>query len=235
MKVKLEKEKITMYITIAIECLILGLVMSAQFKVVNQIDVTSIETMRESELRTELASWKEKYEELNDKYLDTLAKISEYKETSESYDETYELLQKELSEINKLLGYTDVQGEGLIITIRDDETDITKQINTDDLITIVNALRLSGAEAISINDERIVNMSDIFLINRMYIAVNGRRVVSPYVIKAIGNKNYLESGLTGKGGYIDELVSLDFKKTLEKSDDVQILKYKDTIDTKYME
>ena len=78
-------------------------------------------------------------------------------------------------------------------------------------------------------------MSDIFLINRMYIAVNGRRVVSPYVIKAIGNKNYLESGLTGKGGYIDELVSLDFKITLEKSDDVQILKYKDTIDTKYME
>ena len=102
---KLEKAKITMYITIVAVCLILGLVMSAQFKVVNQIDVTSIETMRESELRTELASWKGKYEELNQKYHDTLTKISEYKETSESYDETYELLQAELAEINKLLGY----------------------------------------------------------------------------------------------------------------------------------
>lgn len=232
---KLEKTKITMYITIGIVCIILGLIMSAQFKVVNEIDVTSIEIMRESELRTELASWKEKYEELNNKYHDTLAKISEYKETSESYDETYVLLQKELTEMNKLLGGTDVQGEGIIITIRDDETDFTKQVNSDDLLTIVNALRLSGAEAISINDERIINMSDIFLINRMYIAVNGRRVLSPYVIKAIGNKNYLESGLTGKGGYIDELLSLDFDVSLEKSDNVKILKYNDEIDIKYME
>lgn len=232
---KLERNKITMYVTIGIVCLILGLVMSAQFKLVNEVDATSIETMRESELRTELASMKEKYEELNEKYLETLSKISEYKETTESYDETYELLQKELAELNKLLGYTDVQGEGIVITIRDDEIDVTKQINSDDLVTIVNALKLAGAEAISINDERIVNMSDIFLINRMYIAVNGRRVLSPYVIKAIGNKNYLESGLTGKGGYIDELLSLDFDITLEKSDNVEILKYNDSIDTKYME
>lgn len=232
---KLEKAKITMYITIGIVCLILGLIMSAQFKVVEQIDVTSIETMRESELRTELASWKQKYEELNDKYHDTLAKISEYKETSESYDETYQLLKKELRELNQLLGYIDVQGEGIIITIRDDETDVTKQINPDDLITIVNALKFSGAEAISINDERIVNMSDIFLINKTYIAVNGRRVLSPYVIKAIGNQKYLESGLTGKGGYIDELLSLDFDVTLNKVDNIQILKHNEIIDTKYME
>ena len=232
---KLEKNKITMYITIGIVCLILGLVMSAQFKLVNEVDVTSIETMRESELRTELASLKQKYDELNEKYVDTLSKISEYKETTESYDETYSLLTKELDELNKLLGYTDVQGEGIIITIRDDEYDVTKQINHDDLVTIINALKLSGAEAISINDERIVNMSDIFLINSTYIAVNGRRVLSPYVIKAIGNQNYLESGLTGKGGYIDELLSLDFDIIMEKSDDVQILKSNDSIDTKYME
>lgn len=232
---RLEKNKLLMYITIGIVCLILGLVMSAQFKLVKEVDVTSIETMRESELRTELASWKEKYEELNEKYHDTLAKISEYTETTESYDETYGLLRKELDEINKLLGYTDVEGEGIVITIRDDEIDVTKQINHDDLVTIVNALRLAGAEAISINDERIINMSDIFLINETYIAVNGRRVLSPYVIKAIGNKNYLESGLTGKGGYVDELLSLDFNVILEKSDNVQIVKYNEAINTKYME
>lgn len=232
---KLEKNKITMYIAIVIVCLVLGLIMSAQFKVVEQIDVTSIETMRESELRTELASWKEKYQELNEKYITTLSKISEYKETSESYIETYQLLQKELSELNQLLGYTDVQGEGIVITIRDDEIDVTKQINSDDLVTIINALNFSGAEAISINDERIVNMSDVFLINKRYIAVNGRRVLSPYVIKAIGNSKYLESGLTGKGGYIDELLSLDFDVTLEKSDNIEIVKYKEIIDNKYME
>jgi len=36
-----------------------------QFKVVKQTDITAIETMRESELRLELANWNEKYKELN--------------------------------------------------------------------------------------------------------------------------------------------------------------------------
>ena len=39
-----------------------------QFKIVNEIDIASIETMRESELRTELANWKSKYEETEKQY-----------------------------------------------------------------------------------------------------------------------------------------------------------------------
>ena len=65
MKEKLKKGKITMIIVAGIVCFILALVMSMQFKVVNETDITSIESMRETELRTELANWKEKYEEVN--------------------------------------------------------------------------------------------------------------------------------------------------------------------------
>ena len=50
-----------------------------QFKVVKQTDITAIETMRESELRLELANWNEKYNELNERYEELTSKIAEYK------------------------------------------------------------------------------------------------------------------------------------------------------------
>ena len=50
-----------------------------QFKTVYETDITAIETMRETELRTELATWKTKYEEIVKKTDETVAKINEYK------------------------------------------------------------------------------------------------------------------------------------------------------------
>ena len=61
MKIKISKEKLVMSITIGISCFALMLVMFMQFKMVEQTDITAIETMKESELKLELASWREKY------------------------------------------------------------------------------------------------------------------------------------------------------------------------------
>ena len=77
MKIKVSKEKLVMSITIGIACFALMLVMFMQFKVVNETDITAIETMRESELRLELSNWNEKYDELNEKYEDYLEDIEE--------------------------------------------------------------------------------------------------------------------------------------------------------------
>ena len=58
----MKEGKITMAIAVSIACFALIFVMSMQFKIVNQTDITAIENMRETELRTELANWKAKYE-----------------------------------------------------------------------------------------------------------------------------------------------------------------------------
>ena len=75
MKKDIKKGKITMTITIGIACFCLVLVMFMQFKIVNETDITSIENMKEAELRTELANWKSKYEEADQAYQETQAKI----------------------------------------------------------------------------------------------------------------------------------------------------------------
>ena len=77
MKMNVNKEKIVMSITIGISCFALMLVMFMQFKMVKQTDITAIETMRESELKLELASWREKYNQLNERYNEVATKIEE--------------------------------------------------------------------------------------------------------------------------------------------------------------
>lgn len=71
-----------------------------------------------------------------------------------------------------------------------------------DMLDLVNELFLAGAEAISVNEERIVAMTDIKTVGS-FILVNRVRTASPYTVKAIGDTKYLESALMIKGGYYD--------------------------------
>ena len=231
----IKKGKNTMIITIGIACFILVAVMCMQFKIVSQTDITSIENMRETELRTELANWKSKYEETNQKYEETISKIDEYKKTTESNEQTEELVDSELEQVNLLLGKTDVEGQGIEIALRDTDNEEIEKITADDLLVIVNALKIAGADAISINDERIINMSDIVNISSTFIKVNGQRILSPYIIKAIGDPAYLESGLIGNGGHVDSMKKTGQDVSITKPNKVKILKYNDEIKTKYIQ
>lgn len=229
-----KKGKIVMAITIGLSCFILAMVMFMQFKVVNETDITSIENMRETELRTELSNWREKYEDVNSRYEEVIKTTEEYKDKEESDNETAEVLESELAQIEKTLGKTDVTGQGITITLKETENTDTS-ITADDLLVIVNALKLAGAEALSINEERIINMTDIVEISNSFIKVNGQRILAPYVIKAIGDPTYLESSLLGSGGYVDELKSYGYDVTIEKGNKININKYEDEIQSKYMQ
>lgn len=231
----MKKGKLTMIITIGLVCFTLVLVMSMQFKIVNEVDITSIETMRETELRTELASWKEKYDETNEKYEEVQNTINEYKEKKQSNEETEELLAKELEQVNMTLGKTDVQGEGISITLKSGTGIYTDSINADNLLLLINALKQAGAEAISINEQRIINMTDIVYINETFIQVNGQRILEPYVVRAIGNSTYLENSLLGNGGYVDELRKAGHEVEIQKDDNIIINKYDGEIKTKYID
>lgn len=232
----MKKGKITMIITIGLACFALVMIMTMQFKIVNETDITAIENMREAELKTELANWKEKYEETSEQYDETQAKIQEYKEKEQSDIESSELIKKELEQANTLLGKTDVEGEGIVITLRETNLEETGMIDANDILEIINELRNAGAEAISVNEERIINMTDIVFINEIFVnKINGQKIESPYVIKAIGNPSYLESALIGNGGPVDRMQKIGHNIAIEKPNKVTIHKYNGEIKTKYIE
>lgn len=228
----MEKEKIILILTISIMSLILVCVMFMQFKVVNETDIAQIESMREDELEEAVAEWKEKYEEAYEKLSDTSDKINEYNEKMQSNAETEELINKELIEAKTNYGLTDVTGEGIIVTLTDTEE---MAYDSDDLLELVNELRLAGAEAISINDERIVNTSDIVNITSTTIKINSKNITSPYTIKAIGDKTYLKSALTIKNGYYDIKEKNEYEIKIEEKANIKIDKYSKSLNLKYIE
>lgn len=218
----MKKEKIVMAVTIGLVCIVLMAVMFAQFRTIEETDITGIETAREEELRTMIASWKTKYEETTEQILETKQKINEYNEKTASLEETKVLLDKELAQTNKLVGKTNVVGEGVIITLVDNEE---RDIEYTDLLSLMNELKLAGAEAISINDKRIVNMTEIVEVNGT-ILINEERVTSPYTVKAIGNQTYLSSALSLKNsGYIDKYTSLGKTISMIQDNNINILAY----------
>lgn len=231
---KNKKGKAILTISIGLTAFILVMVMFTQFKTVQETDITGIETMREAELRTELASWKSKYEDVNSKIEETESKIDEYTEQIESNSDLTELLTSELEEAEMYAGYTDLTGEGIIITLQDTET---SQIEASDLINLVNELKIAGAEAISINGERVVSTTDIADIGYVYIVINtnsdNTRIYSPYTIKVIGNQKYLESAITVKYGYIDQMEANGKSISYVLEDNVVVEKYDGSLDYEY--
>mgnify|MGYP004667502775 CR=1 FL=1 len=240
MKVKVSKEKIVMSVTIGIACFALMLVMFMQFKVVQQTDITAIETMKESELRIELKSWNDKYDELNGRYEELVSKIEEYKTEKESDAQTYQLLENELEQLNEALGKTDVEGEGIVIQLTDkggtqlSEDVLVEDITSTQLLTIINELFSAGAEAVSLNGHRITSMTAIYEIGTKFLKVNGDRISSPYIINAIGNADYLKSAVSGKGGGVDQLKELGHETSVDTNKKIKIEKYDKDMISKYI-
>lgn len=207
-----------------------------QFKSVDVSKKLDIEGLREDELKTQITSYKSKYEETMEQYNANYNKIQEYKTAINEDKETTEILDAELEQAKTLLGLTDVTGSGIVVTLTDTE-EALYTYTADDLLQLINELKYAGAEAISINDNRVINLTDIAMISDSLIVMNGgnTRISSPYVVKAIGDKKYLTSTLSMKNsGYIDQMEANGMKVEIEEKDNIKINAYSEDINSKYM-
>ena len=229
-KKKIDKRQLIIASVLGIMCFLTVYLICIQFKTVDNIDVTELETMRENELRTALADWKSKYEEVITEYEATKEKIQEYNNKIEDDEKAGELLADDLENSKMLLGLTDLEGAGVIITITDNSE---KQVDSTDLLDLVNELNSAGAEAISINGQRIVPMTDIFDVND-FVVIKEKRVTSPYVIKAIGDVTYLQSALSIKKGYLDEHKTNGYTISIKSDEKITINKYDGELKSDYI-
>lgn len=225
------KSKVVMLITIAIICILLTSIMFIQFKTVRVVANSGIGDMRESELRAELSSMKAKTDEVEATLEENKKLLKQYETDEKDDNKSVDLLKKDLEKLETFVGYTDVEGKGIVITVSDGE----KAVDAVDLLDLVYELRFVGAEAISINDERIVNISDIVDLENKFIFVNGKRLIAPFTVKAIGDVSYLESAINIKGGYKDTLEEDGKKVDYKTQDNVKIEKYDGVIEINYGE
>lgn len=228
----MKKGKRVMIITIGIMSFILVCTIFMQFKVVNETDIAQIENMREDELKKAATEWKEKYEEAFKKLNDTKQKINEYQEKLQNDAEIKELVSKELKEAERDFGLTDVTGNGIIVTLTDTDE---KNYVAGDILDLINELRAAGAEAISINNERVTNITDIVAISTSHIRINSNNLSSPYTIKAIGDKTYLKSALMIKNGYFDLKQKDGYQIDIQEKTNIRINQYSKEVNLKYID
>lgn len=228
----MKKGEMTVAIVTGLLCTIFTAVLCIQFKTINQTDITSLENLREDELKAEITTYKQKNEEIQDKIQETKTTIVEYEQALQKDEQASELVTKELADSNNLIGKNAVTGSGIIVTLEDTRA---QRVTSDDLLLLINELKSAGAEAISINDQRIVYNSYIVDLAETFVGVNGVRLVSPYVVKAIGNPTYLESGLSKKQyGYIDTKLAEGKDVTLERKDSITIDAYTGNLNFEYV-
>lgn len=154
----------------------------------------SILTLQEKAVPSLIQSEQEnqKLSDENSKIQQELAKYAQGQSASD-------LANQQLQEAKMNAGLFAVTGPGIRITL-DDSKNIAKEVNENNYIheqyitAILNALWNGGAEAISVNDQRVTTNTEVFCAGS-YIQINGSRQMPPYLIHAIGDTSQLSSAL----------------------------------------
>ena len=232
--------KVKISIVLGIMCFALTAGICIQIKTVKNTNTTVSQSYTENNLRAEVLKYKEKYDnkikeiEKIDKELET-----EIEKATENNSELTDA-QNQIKEGNKILGLSEVKGPGITITVADSETDFSNAIDSSpylvhdkDILNIVNELKNAGEEAISINDHRVVT-STYIICGGNIINVNGEKIGSPFVIKAIGLPETL-ANLSRPGGTLNDLEqNRKLKVDLKKSNEITIPKYSGVLKFKYV-
>lgn len=211
----------------------LTMAICVQINTIDSATKTVGTTLRDNNgLRDELLSVQGKYEILY-KELENKEKLLEQtRQLASNNNEEDSKNEETIKNNQRLLGLTDISGQGLIIRLDENrEVDSNEVLNIngylvheEDLLYIVNELFNCGADAVSINDERIVNTTSI-LCDGNIIRVNGKMIGVPITIKAIGYPERLDGALTRPGGYLDVMASDGVIVSVERSENISISKY----------
>jgi uncharacterized protein YlxW (UPF0749 family) len=111
------------------------------------------------------------------------------------------LLVEDLNRLKLVNGQIAATGPGIEVRIAD-------WIGEAELQDLINELRNSGAEALALNDRRLLFNATIAA-GREGMVVNGETLRPPFVIQAIGNPEELARGLERKGGVL-QLIRLSY-------------------------
>ena len=166
---------------------------------------------------------------------DLQSSLSKYQEAAAKDSDNEKLLYADLQKSKVMAGIVAVTGPGVIVTLRDarkvpkkpsdwsDEAYVQTlnafHIHDNDIQTAVNELRAAGAEAISINDQRVVASTAIRCVGPVVQVNSVPTSGSPVLIRAVGDPDAMYSGLTMTGGLkgqyaYPEMFSIERTKSL---------------------
>lgn len=225
-------------VVLGLMCLALTFGICLQIRTVNNSNSTVSQNYEENQLRAEVLKYKEKYDNKYEDLEKAEEELEKEREKATANNEELTQVENEIKQGNKILGLSEVTGPGVVVTLNDNQNlstvlNLSDAIVHDlDVLSVINELKNAGAEAISINDQRVVPTTAISCGGNI-IDVNGEKVGAPFVIKAIGLPEQL-AALSRPGGYLSILKdNYGIVAELKKENNITIPKYTGVINFKY--
>lgn len=226
-------------LAVMVVCAVVGFLLAAQLRSVKltaAADATSA-----ARLETLQTLYNEEVDQNRDleRQLDQVRQeLAAYREEAAASGAVSETLLGELERLSIAVGLVDLEGPGVTVVMEDsaaanitgDESDYV--IHDNDIMSVVNELRSAGAEAISLNGERLLATSEIRCAGAV-VTVNGKRYAAPYVIMAIGDGPTLYGALTMRNGVVDVLGQWGISVRVSINDLLFLPKYGGSLEPRY--
>ncbi|WP_297634177.1 DUF881 domain-containing protein [uncultured Clostridium sp.] len=231
-------KKVTSQISIAVVCVLLGFLITYQFKSLTKKNENNYD---KSDMITQIEGLQKQKDELEKTNKNLNEKLNKLEDEAIEEGKEGATIKNSLNNSRMILGLLDVEGPGVEITITpkkslfgSNETG-TSILSEDEIVHIVNLLRFTRAEAISINGYRVTPQTGIKN-SKNYIWIGTAGQISPeqkIVIKAIGDKARLKVALNFPGG-LDYGALQNYDCNAEEKDKLLIEKTTQGLKTEFL-
>lgn len=201
-------------IVATIAAVAIGFLLSLQFQAQREVDMAEqIQEERLNQMKSVLHNLQDENKQRQEEYKRLTAELDKYR----NKDINSPLLIERLDKLHIMDGTIAVKGPGVRMVIQDSGLDahVLFPLNTDDIRRIINTMRFAGAEAISINGQRVVSSTSVVMSGTSTILVNSVPVSrvggTSYEFLAIGNQDTLVD-------YLNKLEALPLKQAGMKVD-----------------
>lgn len=195
-------------VPVALASILMGILISLQFR--NQTTVKQGPN-KLAEAIAMIKNLEEERDKITQELQATRARIAEIEQQVAKNGSDVKMLAQQNQEARMQAGLLTMKGPGVTITLTDskrrpgpDEDAYFFIIHDTDLQALVNELFAAGAEAVSVNDQRIITRSSIRCVGPA-VLVNTVQLASPFVVRAIGNAKEIEGGLRMPNGWVDSM------------------------------
>ncbi|QBP41542.1 DUF881 domain-containing protein [Paenisporosarcina antarctica] len=219
-------------IIFSLVCLVLGFILAYSYSLSSSKKLSGVSDSskyfeKEESYREDLIHQKERNKELENELVTRQLEVREIEKSLSGSEEQYESLVGEAEDLRLLMGMLPATGEGVKVQLQDAEYN-PASVNPNDYIVheshvfqVLNELKISGAEAITINGQRL-HANSYIKCNGPVITVDGQQFPAPFIIEAIGDPSVLVPSLQLTGGVLDQLVNDNIVVTIEKKSKVQM-------------
>ncbi|WP_206460522.1 DUF881 domain-containing protein [Anaerovorax sp. IOR16] len=226
-------------IMVGLLALLIGLIVSVQVNTTQGSDPGGLIPLAKAQgLEAELKKVRAEKEAATQRLIELEGLMEDIQKKKAEEDSTLKSILNEQEKYKMAAGLVEVKGSGIIITLDDPEPDEFSDgysylmTNYELLLNLVNKLKDAGAEAISINGQRIIATTEISLAGDN-VNINTIPTAPPYQIKAIGNPDTIEATITIRYGIIENLKKSGVHVDIVKQGEINIPRYNGILKFRY--